>query len=46
MNEFKKEQDAFEIANHGNFEKIYPLPTKDAAESNQQAQDDQKLTLA
>ena len=33
-NEFKKEQDAFEIANHGNFEKIYPLPTKNAAESN------------
>lgn len=46
MNEFKKEQDAFEAANHGNFEKIYPLPTKDASESNSQAQEDNSLTPA
>ena len=32
--------------NHGNFEKIYPLPTKDASESNSQAQEDNSLTPA
>ena len=32
--EFKKEQDVFEAANHGRFEKIYPLPVKDAGDSN------------
>lgn len=34
MQEFKKEQEIFEAGNHGNFEKIYPLPIKEAAESN------------
>ena len=34
IKEFKKEQEAFEANNHGNFEKIFPLPVKEAAESN------------
>jgi len=34
MKEFRREQDIFEAANHGNFDKIYPLPIKEAAESN------------
>ena len=40
MNEYRKEQDIFEAANHGRFEKIFPLPVKEAGESNQQAQAD------
>ena len=37
MKELRKEQDAYEALNHGNFEKIYPLPIKEAAESNSAA---------
>ena len=37
INEFKKEQEAFEAENAGRFEKIYPLPVKQAAEINQKA---------
>lgn len=35
INEFRKDQDVFETENHGRFEKIYPLPIKQASESNQ-----------
>lgn len=42
--EYKKEQDVFEAANHGRFQKIYPLPIKDAAESNSQAQENASLS--
>ena len=34
INEFKKEQEAFESVNHGAFERIYPLPVREAHESN------------
>lgn len=34
ITEFKKEQEIFEQANHGRFEKIHPLPVKEASESN------------
>lgn len=32
MKELKKELDAFEDQNNGNFEKIFPLPIKEASE--------------
>ena len=44
MNEYRKEQDIFEAANHGRFEKIFPLPVKEAGESNQQSQADSSLS--
>lgn len=44
INEFRKEQDIFEAENHGRFEKIYPLPIKQASDSNQNCQDDATLS--
>ena len=46
IDNFKKEQDVFEAANHGRFQKIFPLPIKEAADSNSQAQDNQDLTTS
>lgn len=46
INEFKKEQEAFEATNHGRFERIYPLPVREANESNQKTQSDDTLTLS
>lgn len=34
----------FEAANHGRFEKIYPLPVKEAKESSEKAQLDLVLS--
>ena len=45
MSEFQKEQTIFEAANNGRFEKIYPLPVKEAAESGTWAKFDSNLTL-
>ena len=46
INEFKKEQEAFEAVNHGRFERIYPLPVREANESNQRSQNDETLSTA
>ena len=45
INEFKKEQDIFEAANLGRFEKIYPLPVKEAADNNLKAQENPRMSL-
>lgn len=37
VEEFKKDQEVFENENNGRFEKIYPLPVKEAAEGNQKS---------
>ena len=34
MNEYRKEQDIFEAENLGRFDKIYPLPVREAADTN------------
>ena len=44
MNEYQKEQAIFEAANHGRFEKIFPLPLREAADANGQTQLDGSLT--
>ena len=44
MQEFKREQDIYEQSNHGNFEKLYPLPIREAGESNQKTQDAPDMT--
>lgn len=44
MKNIKKEIDAFEDANSGNFERIFPLPIKEAAEGNQKLNENSELS--
>jgi hypothetical protein len=41
---FRKEQDAFEMQNMGRFERVFPLSVREAAQSNQNAQENDRLS--